>query len=51
MGPATVRRVVCPLKAMLAEAYELEVIKTNPANVRVVVRGGPTTRPPKTMTS
>lgn len=36
---------------MLAEAYELELIKTNPSNVRVVVPGERSIKKPKTMTS
>jgi integrase len=47
--PATVRRILTPVKAMLAEAYELEVIKTNPGRVRVVVRGEQRVKPPKTL--
>src|SRR4051812_7781591 len=51
LSPATIRRILCPLKAMLAEAYELELIKTNPANVRVVVPGERSIKKPKTMTT
>lgn len=51
LSPATIRRILCPLKAMLAEAYELELIKTNPANVRVVVPGERAIKKPKTMTT
>jgi integrase len=40
-----------PLKAMLAEAYELELLRTDAARVRVIVGGGQTPdAPPKTAT-
>lgn len=38
LAASTIRRIITPLKAMLAEAYELEVIPTDAARVRVVVR-------------
>lgn len=52
LSPATIRRIMCPLKALLAEAYELELLPSNPAKVRVVVPGERSTRTaPKTMTT
>lgn len=39
LSPATIRRIVAPLKSLLAEAYELELLPSNPGKVRVVVPG------------
>jgi hypothetical protein len=39
-----------PLKAMLAESYELEILATDAARVRVVVRGRAPAHAPETMT-
>jgi integrase len=39
------------LKAMLAEAYELEVIRTNPARVRIIVPGDRVRSRPRTMST
>ena len=50
LAPATVRRIMTPLKAMLAEAYELEVVRYDIGRVRIVV---PASRPeprPRTLT-
>jgi hypothetical protein len=41
LSPATVRRIMCPLKALLAEAYELELTRVNAARVRIVIPGEP----------
>lgn len=38
LSPATIRRIVAPLKALLSEAYEDGVVTTDAARVRVVVR-------------
>lgn len=52
LSPASIRRIVAPLKALLAEAYELELLPSNPARVRVVVHGERTVqRAPKVMTT
>src|SRR4051794_4434380 len=51
LSRATVRRIVAPLKAMLAEAYELEVIDTDAARVRVVIRGDAPAATPKALTA
>lgn len=52
LSPASIRRIVAPLKALLAEAYELELLPSNPAKVRVVVPGErPTRTAPKHMTT
>jgi integrase len=37
LAGSTIRKILTPLKAMLAEAYELEIIPTDAARVRVVV--------------
>jgi integrase len=51
LSPATVRRIMCPLKAMLAEAYELGLTRSDVGKVRVVVRDErPRRRAPKTLT-
>jgi hypothetical protein len=55
LSPASIRRILCPLKALLNEAFEDELIATDAGNVRVVVRD-PTgqridSRPIKTMTA
>lgn len=51
LAPSTVRRILCPLKALLAEAYELELITSDPSKVRVVVQSErPTQAAPKAMT-
>lgn len=39
LSPATIRRIVAPLKSLLAEAYELELLPSNPGKVRVIVPG------------
>jgi integrase len=52
LSPASIRRIVAPLKALLAEAYELELLPSNPAKVRVVVPGERSRRSaPKHMTT
>lgn len=52
LSPASIRRIVAPLKALLAEAYELELLPSNSAKVRAVVPGErPTRTAPKTMTT
>ena len=51
LAASTIRKIITPLKAMLAEAYELEIIPADAARVRVVVGNERTpTRAPKTMT-
>lgn len=46
----TIRKIISPLKAMLAEAYELAVIPTDAARVRVVVENSRVPRRrPKTL--
>jgi integrase len=50
LSPATVRRIMCPLKALLAEAYELELTRVNAARVRIVIPGEPPATKPKTIT-
>jgi integrase len=37
LSPATVRRIMTPVKAMLSEAYELNVTPINAGKVRVIV--------------
>jgi integrase len=55
LSPATIRRIICPLRAMLNEAFEDELIATDAGNVRIVVRdraGNRVDRKPiKTMTA
>jgi len=49
LAASTIRTIMTPLKAMLAEAYELELLRTDAARVRVVVGGRHTpVAPPKT---
>ncbi|HEV2785119.1 MAG TPA: N-terminal phage integrase SAM-like domain-containing protein, partial [Solirubrobacteraceae bacterium] len=36
LAASTIRKIITPLKAMLAEAYELEIIATDAARVRIV---------------
>jgi len=50
LSGSTIRTIMTPLKAMLAEAYELEVLRTDAGRVRVVVGSGGQTspNPPKT---
>jgi integrase len=51
LSPATVRRILCPLKAMLAEAYELGLIRENVGRVRIVVEDRrPQRQGPRTLT-
>ena len=51
LAGSTIRKILTPLKAMLAEAYELEVIPTDAGRVRVVVGNGRApVRAPKTIT-
>lgn len=51
LAASTIRKIVTPLKAMLAEAYELEIIPTDAGRVRVVVEDRRTPRRrPKTLT-
>ncbi|MDQ3742090.1 MAG: tyrosine-type recombinase/integrase, partial [Actinomycetota bacterium] len=50
LAGSTIRKILTPLKAMLAEAYELEIIATDAARVRVVVENRRTPgRRPKTL--
>ena len=51
LAGSTIRRIMTPLKAMLAEAYELEVIRTNPARVRIIVPGDRVRSRPRTMST
>lgn len=52
LSSASIRRILAPLKALLAEAYELELLPSNPARVRVVIPGERSTRrAPKVMTT
>jgi integrase len=52
LSPASIRRIVAPLKALLAEAYELELLPSNPGKERVVVPGeGARGTVPKHMTT
>jgi integrase len=44
LSSASIRRILAPLKALLAEAYELELLPSNPARVRVVIPGERATR-------
>ena len=49
LSGSTIRTIMTPLKAMLAEAYELELLRTDAGRVRIVVVGGGTLPPaPKT---
>jgi integrase len=41
---------MCPVKALLAEAYELELTRTDAARVRIVVPGEPPAPKPKALT-
>ncbi|MGO9790531.1 MAG: tyrosine-type recombinase/integrase [Solirubrobacteraceae bacterium] len=54
LSPASIRRILCPLKALLNEAFEDELIATDAGNVRVVVHDASGQRieakPVKTMT-
>jgi integrase len=45
---STIRKIVTPLKAMLAEAYELDLLATDAGRVHVIGGRAPTT-PPKTL--
>jgi integrase len=55
LSPASIRRIITPLRAMLNEAYEDQVITTDAGNVRVVVRDSTGKRidanPVKTLTA
>jgi integrase len=51
LAGSTVRRIVAPLKAMFAEAYELEVLASDAAHVRVVVSDDRRTAKPKTLSA
>src|SRR4051795_12800041 len=51
LAGSTIRRIVAPLKGMLAEAYELEIIDTDAARVRVVVPGDVLAHRPRTLTA
>ena len=49
LSASTIRTIITPLKAMLAEAYELELLRTDAGRVRVIAAGGRTSpTPPKT---
>lgn len=48
LSGSTIRTIMTPLKAMLAEAYELELLRTDAGRVRVVVGGGSLPAAPKT---
>src|SRR4051794_23594321 len=51
LAPATIVSIMGALKAMLAEAYELGLTRTDVGRVRVIVRGaGGRRRAPKTLT-
>jgi len=53
LSPATVRRIMTPVKAMLSEAYELNVTPINAGKVRVIVHadeGRVRRTAPKTLT-
>lgn len=50
LAPSTIRRIMCPLKALLAEAYELELTRVNAGRVRIVVPGERPPAKPKAMT-
>jgi integrase len=49
LSASTIRRIMCPLKAMLAEAYELELTRVNAARVRLVLPGAPQRVEPRTL--
>lgn len=51
LAPSTVRRILTPLKAMLAEAYELELIRSDAARVRIVIPGERQAKPVKTLSA
>lgn len=38
LRPSSIRRIMCPLKALLNEAYEDELIDRDAGNVRIIVR-------------
>jgi len=40
LAASTIRTIMTPLKAMLAEAYELQLLRTDAVRVSVVVGGG-----------
>jgi hypothetical protein len=48
LAGSTIRKIVTPLKAMLAEAYELDLLATDAGHVRVI-GGGIPAAPPKTL--
>jgi len=51
LAASTIRKIITPLKAMLAKAYELEIIPADAARVRIVVgRDRAPGRAPQTMT-
>lgn len=51
LSPATIRRIMTPVKAMLTEAHELGLIPINPSTPRIVVQGAQALRGPKTLTA
>lgn len=50
LRPSTVRRIMCPLKALLAEAYELGLTRVDAGRVRIVGREGEEPRAPRILT-
>jgi integrase len=50
LAGSTIRKILTPLKAMLAEAHELDVLPTDAGRVRVVVGRSARPGPPKTLT-
>jgi integrase len=50
LAGSTIRKIVTPLKAMLAEAYELDVLATDAGRVRVIGGERTPTEVPKTLT-
>jgi integrase len=50
LAGSTIRKILTPLKAMLAEAHELDLLTTDAGRVRVVVGHVTPVGPPKTMT-
>jgi len=51
LAASTVRRILTPLKAMLAEAYELELIRSDAARVRIVIPGERQAKAVKTLSA
>jgi integrase len=51
LRPSTVRRIMCPLKAMLAEAYELGLARVDAGRVRIVLPDPDEPEPPRVLTA